>query len=348
MLGHRSSTWLTRAVLGCAWAVAPLACAHSIETTLDFRVETGADSGAAGMPVTIGTGGMAGSGGPTGGGIGTSSTTGGSAGTTTVGSGGTSGGSAGNMGSTGGAAGSNAGNGGSGGAGGTAGTGGAGGKAGNGGAGGAGGASGAAGTAGMGGAGGSMQRPTGVTLAAATTPSGQQLTVTNTGTLFTEKCAQNEVIIGYKGTMQPAGSVMNWLQSFQAVCATLSVTGTTTYTVNTTQAQILAVHGMAQSVMVSAMCAANQIIVGFGSRTGGAVDQFTFMCAPLVIGGTSPNFTLSIGAITTLPAMGGPGGSANGTISCPAGLVAVGDEGREGGAIEAFGLLCSRPTLVVQ
>ena len=193
-----------------------------------------------------------------------------------------------------------------------------------------------------------MLRPTGVIVAAATTPSGQQLTVTSTGTLFTEKCAQNEVVIGYTGTMEPPGGATNWLRTFQAVCARLSVTGTTTYTVNTTQAETLAVHGVAQSMMVSSMCGANQIIVGFGSRTGGAVDQFTFMCAPLVISGASPNFTLSIGATTTLPAMGGPGGSMNGTISCPAGLVAVGDEGREGGAIEAFGLLCSRPTLVVQ
>jgi hypothetical protein len=344
MLVNRRSIWRSRAVFGCACIVVPFACARGIETSLD--TETGMGGGA-GMPVTIGTGGAStgGGGNPASGGGGSTMSTGGGAGTTTMGVGGSPGGAGGGAGTTGGSAGSGGGGrggaGGSGGAGGLGG-GGAGGKAGNGGAGGS------VGGGGNGGAGGSMMRPTGVTVAAATMPSGQQLTLTSTGMTFTQNCAANEVIIGYKGTMEPPDGGTNWLRSFQAVCATLSVTGTTTYTVNTTQAETLASHGMVQSMMVSAMCGANRIIVGFGTRTGGAVDQFTFICAPLVIGGTSPNFTLTTGTQTTLPAMGGPGGSPNPSIFCPAGLVAVGDEGREGAAIEAFGLLCSKPTLVVQ
>jgi hypothetical protein len=192
-------------------------------------------------------------------------------------------------------------------------------------------------------------RPTGITLATASTPSGQQLTLTSSGVTFTQRCATNEVIIGYVGTVEPPGSATNWLRSFQAVCGSLSITGTTTFTVNTTQTTLLASHGMPQSVALSTVCGANQIVVGFGTNTGGAIDQFRFMCAPLLITGTSPNFTLSIGPQQTLLPLGGPGGTPQPmNIQCPAGLVGVGDEGREGAAIEAFGLLCARPTLVVQ
>jgi len=342
MLGHRASIWFLRAAFGCACVALPFACARGIDEALDPTLDTGIGGGA-GTLVTVGTAGTTGVGGATGG-IGGATTSTGSAGTT-VGSGGSTGGGGSAAGATGGMGGNATGGGGRGGSGGAGGVGGAGGS---GGAGGKAGGGGNGGSMGGGGAGGSMQRPTGVTVAQTTTASGQQLTLTMSGTTFTQKCAANEVIIGYKGTMEQPDAATNWLRSFQAVCATLSVTGTNTYTVNTTQAETLAAHGMPQSMAVSAMCGANQIIVGFGTRTGGAVDQFTFVCAPLVIGGTSPNFTLTVGAQTTLPAMGGPGGSPNPAIFCPAGLVGVGDEGREGAAIEAFGLLCAKPTLVVQ
>jgi hypothetical protein len=347
VLNNRLTTISARVAFGCAWVAAPFACAHGLESSLDSTLAGNtAGAGVGGMPVTTETGS-----GPTGGAGGSAGavTSTGSAGTTTLGSGGGAGatGTGGNAGSTGGggAAGSAAGGSGKGGAGGSSGGSGGGGRGGSAGAGGNGGRAGGGGNAG---AGGAMPRPTGITLAQTAVPSGQQLTLTTSGTTFTQRCAQNEVVIGYTGTVEAPGGATNWLRSFRAVCGSLSIAGTTTYTVNTTQTATLAAHGQPQAVALTAMCGANQMIVGFGTRTGGAIDQFTFLCAPLTIAGTTPNFMLSVGPQTMLPAIGGPGGTPNGPIQCPAGQIAVGDEGREGTAIEAFGLLCARPTLVVQ
>jgi len=161
------------------------------------------------------------------------------------------------------------------------------------------------------------------------------------------------VVIGYSGTVEPPGGATNWLRSFQAICGSLSVTGTTTFSVTTTQSATLAAHGVPQSITQMRMCPANQMITGFTSRTGGAIDELTFSCAPLTITGTSAPFTLAVGTPMAIALLGGTGGTpAPAPIDCPAGQIAVGDEGREGGgtagAIEAFGLLCARPTLVVQ
>ena len=68
----------------------------------------------------------------------------------------------------------------------------------------------------------------------------------------------------------------------------------------------------------------------------------------VTISGTPPNDSLSLGAMTTLPGLGGPGGNPFAPLHCPAGQVAMGDEGRAAITINAFGLLCETPLLVVQ
>jgi hypothetical protein len=353
--------------LGIGCVAVPYACARGIDAPLE---ETGmgganASTGAAGTP--IGTGGS-----PTSTGIGGNasggSATGGSA-TSTGGSSGVSGGSAGAATSAGGAAGAtggagaggatggasgNGGNAGASGAGGSGGTGGASGAAGNGGAGGTGGASGAGGSGGNAGAGGSPPKPVRITIDAGSTAT--MLAAPSTGgTTFNQNCASNEVVIGFSGTVDPPDAATNWLRSFQAICGSLTVTGTTTFSVQTTQAETLPKpppNTGVGSTTQTRTCAAGQMIVGFTGRQGGYIDQLAFICAPLNIGGTSPNFTLSVGTPSApITPLGGPGGSpfTNPTnINCPAGQIAVGDTGRAGGFIDAFGLLCSTPRLVVQ
>jgi hypothetical protein len=173
------------------------------------------------------------------------------------------------------------------------------------------------------------------------------------GGAFNQTCATNEVVIGFMGQVDPPDAATNWLRNFQAICGSLSVTGTTTFSVRTTQAETLPIpptNTGVGSTTQTRMCPANQMVVSFNGRQGGYIDQLIFTCAPLTIGGASPNFTLSIGAPSApLTPLGGPGGSpfAN-AINCPANEVAVGDTGRAGGFIDAFGLLCSTPSLVVQ
>jgi hypothetical protein len=238
--------------------------------------------------------------------------------------------------------------GGAGGAGGSGGTGGgAGGSSGNGGV--AGGANGGAGSGGAGGIvdAGQPLKPASITLGASMSPVTES--PTTGGSSFNQRCATDEVLIGYHGTVDSPDATVNYLRTFQAICGTLSITGTTTFVVNTTQAESLMTRGtQTGSISQTAMCPANQVVVGFGGREGNLVDALTFSCAPLVISGTSPTFTLSIGPTNGTSAIGGPGGMPFASLSCPADTVAVGHAGRSNQDVQAFGIVCARPTLQVR
>jgi hypothetical protein len=181
-----------------------------------------------------------------------------------------------------------------------------------------------------------------------TTPSGQQ-SASAAGTAFSQTCAANEVIVGYTGTIDALDAAMNQLRTFRAVCASLSVSGASTFAVHTTTKEILPVVGtMAGATQQTEMCPTDQIVVGFTGRSGSDVDQIVALCAPFVITGSSPSYVLSLGSETSNPPVGGPGGNPFTAIHCPAGQVAVGNEGRAAFTINAFGLLCATPSLEVK
>jgi len=195
---------------------------------------------------------------------------------------------------------------------------------------------------------GNGPRPTAITLSPTSAPTGQQMSQTTTGTTFNQRCAQDQILIGFTGTVEPPGSMTNWLRSFQAVCGSLSIAGTT-YAVTTTQTVALPRRGMQQVMAQMSMCPANQVVVGFVAKSGGWIDQVLPVCAPLTIDGMSPSYALSIGTRAQVAQyVGGPNGDVTVTFPCPAGQIAVGDEGRDSAAIEAFGLRCAVPTLVVR
>jgi hypothetical protein len=325
--------------IGCAGIALCLACAHGIDLDLVPLGTGGTNAGFAGRPGNIGT-------------EATSVTVGGA-----NGGGGNGGGSAGRTGGSsgngaGGASGSNAGSGSA-----------AGGAAADGGTAGSLGGGGMSGSSGVGGqdasAGGAstdagvdepvvVPQPTAITLAPMMVSTGQLTSQTVTGTPFTGRCAANQVLIGFNGSVEPAGSATTWLRSFQAVCASLSITGPT-YAVNTTQTTLLPRRGSQQAVAQMTMCPPNQVIVGVTAKSGGWIDSLKPSCAPISVTGMSPNYTLSFGPSTATPLyVGGPFGEFTMALPCPAGQIAVGDEGRASTGIEAFGLRCARPTLVIQ
>jgi hypothetical protein len=346
-LGIRTSEIRARIVVSCAWVLAPLACARGIDNPLDeFAGDASPPVGVGtGTPSTVGPGSVmatsAASGGA-GGSIGVTSATGGggsSGGEPSTGAGGANG--------VGGAA-VTSGAGATGGA--SAGGGGAGGAIGSGGAGGTAGGAGTGGSAGADGGvdAGTQPRPTAVRLGSVTTPSGQQSASVG-GSAFSQPCAANEVIIGYTGTIDAPDAAMNQLRSFQAVCASLSVSGTTSFAVHTTTKEILPVVGtMPGASQQTEMCPTDQIVVGFSGRSGSDIDQIVALCAPFKITGSSPSYTLSLGTETANLPVGGPGGNPFAAIHCPSGQVAMGDEGRAAFTINAFGLLCATPTLEVK
>ena len=335
-----STRWLLGIV--CAGWGLPVACAHGVDLSLE-GFPGGTSAGAAGGPVNAGTGMTTTVGGGNGGARPATSSTDGMGGSSGIGGSSGAGGGAGVSGS-GGSAGA------------ASGSTGAGGSLGGGGvdvgsdAGGAGGVGGADVTdAGGDGSDGRTPRPAAITLSAMDVTTGQQMSQTRTGMNFSGRCAANEAVIGFSGTVEPADAATNWLRSFRAICGSLTTTMNQPYAVTTTQTNMLPVRGAPQSVAQTRLCPTNQVVVGFIAKSGGWIDQIRPSCAPFVIGGTSPSYTLTLGPSTPLPDyVGGPNGDVTVPFQCPAGQVIVGDEGRASAAIEAFGMRCARPSLVIE
>jgi hypothetical protein len=190
-------------------------------------------------------------------------------------------------------------------------------------------------------------RPTGVRVSATSTPSGQQ-SASATGTAYRQSCAADEVVIGYTGTTDAPDAAMNQLRTFRAVCASLSISGIDTFVVNTTSKEILAAVGtMPGANQQTELCPNDQAVIGFSGKSGSDIDQIVLLCAPFTIARTGSTYALSLGSETSRPPLGGPGGSPFAAIHCPAGQIATGNEGRAAFTINAFGLLCGMPTLVV-
>jgi hypothetical protein len=369
-----------RGALACVWIVMPLGCARGVEGPSDLASGGGSDgtSGAAGTAGTASSGDM--------GGAPAATTTGGAGTAGPIGGGGGGEGGSGNVREGGAEAAAGAGGGGAAGVGGGGaagvGVGGAAGAGGGGAAGSAGGAAGATsgggaagnagspGTGGIQGGGGNIidsgaadqratdgsngaerepPRPTGITLGQPAGPSAVQSGSSPFGTAFSQTCMPNEVVIGYTGTVDAPGSALTQLRTFRAVCGSLSVLGTTTFSVATSTAETLTMVGtMPGPTQLAQMCASNEMVIGFGGRSAADIDQIAIRCTPLTISGASPNYSLTIGTVSTNPGLGGPGGNPFAAIDCPAGQVAVGDDGRAATTINAFGLLCATPALVVQ
>jgi hypothetical protein len=207
---------------------------------------------------------------------------------------------------------------------------------------GAGGASGSEGSDG-----GTPARPTAVTI---TTMAASPLVAPSTsGTGYFRSCARDAVVIGYTGTVNPPEVLVNYLRSFQAICASLAVTGSTTYAVETRQSETLAQVGdTLGSLVQTVVCPPSEIVVGFGVRSGSFIDSIAFSCARLVVSSTPSGYALSLGTKTTMGIIGGPRGMTFTQAECAAGMVAVGHTGKAGRDIDSFGLLCGTPALVVE
>jgi len=178
------------------------------------------------------------------------------------------------------------------------------------------------------------------------TPSGQRIPTPN-GNVYSQACEKNEVVIGYTGTVDSGDGGTHQLRTFEASCASLSLRGVTAPSVVTTPARTLPVVGdMLGDIDQAQMCPANEMVVGFGGRSGSDIDQIAVNCAPLVVAGTYPSLVASIGTLDPRPPLGNPGGAPFDDIACPSGQVAVGNEGRAAYTINSFGLLCAAPALV--
>jgi len=164
----------------------------------------------------------------------------------------------------------------------------------------------------------------------------------NGSTRFTDLCPPQQVVIGYQGLID---TMQNSVSAIQTVCGQLVLSSAGTYRITTGTGATLTERGSRSGSPWSRMCAANEVVVGFSGRSGFALEQIAFDCAPLNVTMSQGSYALSIGSKTTLPGAGGNGGSPFAATACSTGQVARGTNLTEGRDLESFGLVCTTPVL---
>jgi len=153
-------------------------------------------------------------------------------------------------------------------------------------------------------------------------------------------CPDNEVVVGYSGTVGNPGIVV--VSSLQLVCAAIDVAGSGPSMLRMLPGTTLAEQGAPAGSPFAAMCPAGQVAVGIHGRSGIAVDQVGFDCAPLTL---APDGTVEVdtSTITVLPAYGGAGGGPF-DDTCPAGQIVRGVDIAAGDFLYDMSAVCAAPS----
>jgi hypothetical protein len=157
--------------------------------------------------------------------------------------------------------------------------------------------------------------------------------LTSVGSPYDDSCPAGQALIGFDGNLN---YVLNRVRAYCGILRLASVGKG--YVVRVDAGAVLPVRGTGTlGTSWSRLCAQDQVLVGFAGRSGLAIDQLTFRCAPLQVSSGQ----VLIGPINELLPVGGTGGTAFGPEDCPAGQVATVARIRASDAIYAFGLACS-------
>jgi hypothetical protein len=163
------------------------------------------------------------------------------------------------------------------------------------------------------------------------------------GTPFDDACPAGQVLIGFAGSLQAVNGAHGQIAGR---CGALSVAAGSGggFDVRLTDGATLPTRGIGSASPWIRTCAANQVVVGFGGRSGSLLDRLVVRCAPLTLTPSGGGWTVAIGATTDLPAIGGTGGTAFAQTDCATGQIAAVARIRSGDSIDAFGLGCRTPT----
>jgi hypothetical protein len=161
----------------------------------------------------------------------------------------------------------------------------------------------------------------------------------NGGSPFDDACPAGQALIGFYGNLT---SETGHHGQLGGRCGAVSpVDNGGSYGVTVTPSAVLDLHGVLGTFNWTRTCPADQVIVGFGGRSGQLIDQLIFRCAPISV---TPELAVTIGTITELAAAGGSGGNPFTTVDCTAGQVGTMARIRAGDSIDAFGIACSSVT----
>jgi hypothetical protein len=164
------------------------------------------------------------------------------------------------------------------------------------------------------------------------------------GSQYLDSCPQGQVIVGFQGFLQEftASTVHG---KMQAICGVLSLElfGNDCI-VKVTPGSSLPLRGNSGDIEWTRTCPDNEVIVGFGAKTGADIDQLTFYCAPFVFLNDGDEFSISTGSAAALPKVGGiGGGTVIERIQCPDNGVARAMNLYTDTVVTAFGLGCQAP-----
>jgi hypothetical protein len=166
------------------------------------------------------------------------------------------------------------------------------------------------------------------------------------GTSHTDLCPQDQVLVGYRGSLGLDNGGDLVVYSLEGQCGSLTVGSASPYAIKVVTGGKLTVRGGGGTTTFTSSCPANQVVLGMAGRSGALLDQLQLECAPLSIAGTTV-LSVSIGAGTLLAGKGGTAGSAF-RAPCPAGQMARGQLISDGAVIDSLALVCGSPTVVVK
>jgi hypothetical protein len=168
------------------------------------------------------------------------------------------------------------------------------------------------------------------------------------GAPYSDRCPDGQVLIGFYGTVDPSGDP-SYLRSEQGICGIVGVSASEPWSVTVTEADPLPMHDVELGLKQTAKCPLDQVMIGFGGRSGLWMDSVDIRCSPLKILGMSPNFLLVAGTPKTAGTIGGnQGGSPFDPLDCDPGSVAVGQVGNtaySSNVLGSFGVRCAAVTL---
>lgn len=156
-------------------------------------------------------------------------------------------------------------------------------------------------------------------------------------------CPAGQVLTGLRGEIETGNGLVDRPGMTNGVCSTIAIDamGAITTTEASTIGPFAAGDDPPPRTTYTALCPANQVVVGFSAYTGTFVFQLTLRCAPLSLGAADAGFPVLVGTPADITPVGAISGSVAGPVDCAAGEVAAGIAARAGAWIDSWSLGCT-------
>ncbi len=165
---------------------------------------------------------------------------------------------------------------------------------------------------------------------------------------FADTCPHNQVLIGLNVWTNPGTSIgSDFIQQSQGVCGKLEVAADSLSVIPGSE---LRVRGLGfsegEEEMTALLCGPDEVVVGFDGNAGFYVEKVRVFCAPLSIADSGDGLQIVVGEAAPGASVQkkDSGGEAFSSL-CPEGQVARGPAVRGGGWLDAFGTICTTPTV---